>query len=152
MTSRIAAAKARGAEHRAKAMEMRKLGMTFSEIGNKLGISRQAAHKHVQKLMADYNNGAKDQAKEYRTLNLMRLEAILAKTYMNALVGQVQSVREARMLIKDISTLVGADMPTKTAQTTADGEKDIIPIDYNAMTEAEIDKRIAELQGKMTGD
>jgi predicted ArsR family transcriptional regulator len=152
MTSKVAAARAKAAEYKIKSMEMRKLGMTFSEIGNKLGISRQAAHKHVQKTMAEYNQGAKEQAKEYRTLNLMRLESILAKTYMNALNGATQSVREARMLIKDISTLVGADMPTKTAHTTADGEKDVLPGNYSNMTEAEIDARIAELQEKMSGD
>lgn len=149
-TSKRAAASAKATEYRSKAMEMRKLGMTFADIGNKLGISRQAAHKHVQKLMNDYNGEAKEQAKEYRTLNLMRLEGVLKKTYMDALNGNLQAVREARMLIKDISTLVGAEMPTKTAHTTADGEKDVVPTNHNQMTEAEVDARIAELEARMS--
>ena len=152
MTSKIAAAKAKASEHRAKAMEMRKLGMTYAEIGNKLGISRQACHKHVKKLMDEQNEHAKDQAKEYRTLNLMRLEGILVKTYLQAVNGSMQAVKESRMLIKDISTLTGAEMPTKTAQTTADGEKDITPADYSQLSVAELDKRIAELQAKMDND
>jgi predicted transcriptional regulator len=151
MRDQTSANKMATSERRKKAIELRKAGYTYQEIGEKLGITKQAAHKHIKKLLQDDKEQSQDQAREYRAIGLLRLEELFKKFYLKGIGGSIADAEQARKIQADITKLSGAEMPIKTAITTKDGENDIIP-DGLQMTESEIDQRIAELQQKFEND
>lgn len=62
-----------GAEVREKCLEFRKLGMTYQQIGENLGIRKQAAHAHVSKALKEIRKKISDKAEEVKVLELERL-------------------------------------------------------------------------------
>lgn len=63
------------AERRAIVVDMRKDGFTVREIARFLGISHNAVHKHENKALAVLADKQDDATRNYRTLQVQRLEA-----------------------------------------------------------------------------
>lgn len=155
LMSKTSARAIESAEKREKALFLRKAGYSYEEIGKKMGLSKSMAHKHVKKqLEAQYEKNS-ELAAEYQQLNIARIEALLTKSFTLALTGNPVFMKEARMLIKDLSVLTGAEAPKRIAATTPDG-KDASPLSIinkiESMSEEEIDARIAELAPKYLDD
>ncbi|GAA1749510.1 hypothetical protein [Nonomuraea bangladeshensis] len=64
------------ANRRAEVVRLRRTGMTFEDIGNQLGISKQAAHKLWHKTMKGI---PVVEVEAYRTEQRMRLDALLQR-------------------------------------------------------------------------
>ena len=73
---------ARGAEARRKVLELRVAGVTFETIGRQLGISKQAAHKHYQRAIAEEKTATGDLVGEERELTRRRLDAVVSAHWM----------------------------------------------------------------------
>ena len=112
------------AERRARALEMRKAGASFEEIGAEVGTSTAAAHKAVQRALADLNRLAEGDAAELRGLELARLDALLAAVWPAATNGELPSVDRALKIGERRSKLLGLDAPVKHASTNPDGTEE----------------------------
>lgn len=106
-----------------KVFELRKAGIDFRTIGNRLGISVSTAHKYFKAEITRLQKENTEIAKDYQMLQLKRLEAILTQAFSEALKGNLKAVESARRVLDSISRLTGAEAPTKIAATTPDGEE-----------------------------
>lgn len=79
----------RAAERRCKAVEMRRDGMRFTEIGLALGISPQAASKLVRRALDDLAREIAEHADAMRAQESERLDAVSRELYRRALEGDL---------------------------------------------------------------
>lgn len=70
-----------GVAQRARAVALREAGLPYARIGEQLGISRQAAYKHVQRALSDLTKRTAEGAERVRQLELRRLDALLAANW-----------------------------------------------------------------------
>ena len=78
------------AERRVKAIELRKAGLSYRQIGEQLGVSEQQAWRDVKKALADLAEMEQDHAREYRQLELERLDALLSPLWLRARGRRIQ--------------------------------------------------------------
>lgn len=101
---------------------MRKAGMNYRAIGNRLGIAHTTVYKYVKSELEKLKKQNSNAASDYRELNIQRLESMLQPIYTQALKGHLGAAERARKIIHDLSVLVGAEAPKKIASTTKDGD------------------------------
>jgi DNA-binding CsgD family transcriptional regulator len=129
-----------------KALEMKKAGLSYTQIANRLGIGRSTAHKYITEELNKLAAMNRDKAEALRELQNERLEKLLVVTMTKATGGDMGAVEKARRIIDSITNLYGANAPTKIAPTTPDGKEQYNP---DAMSPEERRKRIEELQRKL---
>lgn len=78
------------AERRVRAIELRKAGLGYRQISEQLGVSVQQAWRDVQKALADLAEMEQDHAREYRQLELERLDALLSPLWLRARGRRIQ--------------------------------------------------------------
>lgn len=117
--SRIAAE-----ERRRIALELRKAGATFEQIGKSLGIRKQSAHELVAKALKEAETKTAETAAQVKALELMRLDDLLKGLWPAASKGNPQSVEKALKVMERRAKLLGLDAPTKHAHTDPTGEEE----------------------------
>lgn len=88
---------------RAEVMRLRRAGATFEQIGEQLGISKQAAHKLYKAMLAEI---PRDEIETYRAEQVERLDELLRKAHevlarKHLTVSQGRVVRLGRPIIND---------------------------------------------------
>ena len=76
--------RASAAERRLKAFELRKAGLSYKQIGDALGVSESMACKDVHKILRDLAEKTEGHAREYRQLELERVDALMAPLWPRA--------------------------------------------------------------------
>lgn len=102
------------AERRVQALELRKAGHTYQDIGDILGISGQAAHKHVVKALEVIRNKISEEAEALRTLEVQRIDNLFLVMYKRAEKGDYNAVDRCIRLMERRAKLLGLDAPTNT--------------------------------------
>jgi hypothetical protein len=102
----------------AEAMQYRIMGYTFEQIGDQLGVTRQAAHQMVLEGLAATLQEPSD---ELRTLEVSRLDQMLVKVYEDAVKGDIRAIDSVLKIQERRAKLLGIDAPVKTALTDPDG-------------------------------
>ena len=127
-------------QQRRKALELRKGGASYVEIGEALGVSRQRAHTVVMAAVDDLKGILKETAVTIRAIELERLDSI-----QMGLWPQRKNPRVADTLLRiqeRRARLLGLDAPTKTALTDPDGGpvqfvlKSILDVDEGPVIQA----------------
>jgi len=107
-------------ENQAKALEYRKMGLSYAQIADKLGMnSPQAAWNCVDSAMSRV---VRESAEQVRGLELERLDAMFIPVYGNALRGDLMAMTGALAIMNRRARLLGLDAPVKQAQTTVAGD------------------------------
>ena len=102
------------ADRRVQALELRKAGYTYAQIGTTLGISAVMAHRHVVKALSVIRDKISEQTEELRTLELQRLDNLFFVIYKRAEKGDLAAVDRCLRLMERRAKLLGLDAPTKT--------------------------------------
>ena len=102
------------AERKKSALALRIGGLSFSAIGDKLGISKQAAHTLVVNALRDTNAQTAEVADELRRLELERLDTAQAAIWEAVLKGDVQAVDRFVRISKRRGELTGIDAPAQS--------------------------------------
>lgn len=102
------------AERRRVAVLRRIGGDTYEQIGELLGVSRQAAYKLVKGALEELKTDTALNAEELRTLELERLEFMRRAIWAGVVKGDVQAVDRALKISKRLSELTGIDAPLKS--------------------------------------
>lgn len=110
----------RGRERELKALEMRKAGATFEQIGNALGITPQGAHRAVKRALRRIIEKSDEAAEEIRRLELERLDAMLLALWPQAKRGNLGAVDRILRIMERRAKLLGLDAP-KAVDITTDG-------------------------------
>lgn len=111
----------RAAQRRIQALELRKAGADYRSIGKALGISAQAAWRHVSIALAQMRDVTAEQAAELRHVEFLRLEEATKAVYVRVRNGDVAAIDRFVRLSERRSALMGLDSPKGVQLTGADG-------------------------------
>ena len=118
------------AERRIQALELRKAGATYEQIGKQLGVTKQAAYKHVKKALDAMNDTIREQADDVRNIEVERLDKLWFVMYKQALSGNQGAVDRCLKIMDRRAKLLGLDAPEKTELSTHDDKPLIISVKY----------------------
>lgn len=107
------AKQAAACERRVRALELRKAGHSYREIGRQLGISHVQAEKDVTRVLAELNAQATETAESWRRLELERLDALWVGIWRQALSGHPLAVASALKIMERRAKLLGLDAPQR---------------------------------------
>ncbi len=127
MAQKYSARTAQLVERRRIALELRKAGATYEEIGRSLGITKQSAHELVSKVLDEIQSKTSDDADAVKTLEIERLDALFKGLWPSASKGNPQAVEKALKIMERRARLLGLDAPTKLASTDPTGEHERPP-------------------------
>ena len=135
--SKTSATRIRAAERRTRALELRKAGKTFRQIGQEMGISEQRAHRIVTQELQRLNAKRAEQAAEVIRLEMERLDTLLAGVWPEAKSGEGPAVDRALAIMNRRSRLVGLDAPERRELTGGRGGP--LSIRLEEMSDAELE-------------
>jgi len=106
-------------ERREKAIELRKAGATYQSIADNLGVTPQAAHKMVMKVLGDLAEKSQENAEHVRSIELQRLDKLFFAMYQQAVKGSQGAVDRCLRIMDRRAKYLGLDAPKEVAM---DGE------------------------------
>ena len=133
----------RAAERRARAVELRKLGLTYEQIRAQLDITKQAAAKLVQRAIDASREHDAQTVRAAVNLELERLDDWQVKVAREMQKGKVlQGIDRLLRIAERRAKLLGLDAPTKHAARIAGPEGGPVPVahemDLKGMSNAEL--------------
>ncbi|MFD1145959.1 hypothetical protein [Saccharothrix hoggarensis] len=119
--SASAAQRAKTAERRAQAIQLKLAGLDFETIAQRLGYSsRQAAHKDLQRALARNLALEAAAADELRHVELMRLDRLQGAFWAKAVGGDIKAGELCLRIIAERRKLLGLDAPAQVEVITLD--------------------------------
>jgi hypothetical protein len=109
-----AASNSRAREVEAKAFELRKAGCSYREIGSKLSMSKQGAHKAVTRVLKELRTMTESNVNAVRTMEIERLDAMLRGLWNRAKKGEATAVDRVILIMRRRATLLGLDAPKES--------------------------------------
>lgn len=106
--------KLRAAQRRLEAIQLRRDGLSFTEIGSRLGISRQMANRIVRRELQNLQALSLQEADLLRTLEADRLDLLLKSFMPKAREGDHKAADVVLKVIDRRAKLFGLDAPTRT--------------------------------------
>lgn len=94
-----------------QAFEMRKAGHSYASISAATGVTRQAAHAAVTRVLKKLSEETNADAEHVRALELDRLDAILAGIWSAAIGGDVDAIDRVLRIMQRRAALEGLDVP-----------------------------------------
>ena len=128
------------AERSKQAVNLRIAGATFEQIGERLGVSAQAAYGLVSRALIKIRAQTAESAETLRQMELTRLDAMQTAIWADAMGGDEQKIDRLLKIQARRAALLGLDAPTKVAPTDPTGERG-----YEALTDAERAARLASI-------
>lgn len=103
------------------ALELRKAGATYSQIGDQLGITEQGAYAAVVRSLKRIVEQTSEEAAAVRTLEIERLDRLFLAAYRQAKEGHLGAIDRCVRLMERRAKLLGLDAPVKQ-DVTSGGE------------------------------
>ncbi|NLF57646.1 MAG: hypothetical protein GX580_08405 [Candidatus Hydrogenedens sp.] len=117
----------RAAERRHRAFALRLEGRTFRQIGDELGINGGTAHRDITRHMAEQRERFAELAADALTLELERLDSMLAAVWQSAMGGHLPAVDRVLKISERRARLLGLDRPAPV-----DGGPVVLTVKYPA--------------------
>lgn len=136
----------------AQALEYRKMGVSYSQIAEKLGYkSPQSAWNAVESAL---KRTLQEGADEVRRLELARLDAMFFAVYSNATRGDLMAINSAINIMNRRAKLLGIDAPVQTVNknTTELTQKQGVLVVGSVMSPEEWDAAAKAQQEALTRD
>jgi len=111
------------AERRLQAVELRRGGQTYQQIGGQLGVSKQSAYRLVARALAELTHKTKEVTEALVRLELERYDAMLYALWLKVEDGKESAILAALRISDARRKLLGMDAPTKTSLTDPSGEE-----------------------------
>jgi len=109
------------AQRREEALQLRLMGLTFEQIGAKLGIKRANAYQLVQTAIRNRSAENWERIEEMRQEEVERLRVMLSIAVSAAVKGDLGGVREVRAISDQLAKLQGLYAPVRQEVTGKDG-------------------------------
>jgi len=114
-SNRNSAAKAVHIQRVAQALELRRAGKSYPEIGAALGVAKSHAHRLVAEGMEEAREQVTTEALQLRAEEVSRLDAMLQGLWPAARKGGVTAVDRVLKIMERRARLLGLDSPTRSA-------------------------------------
>ena len=111
------------AERRARVVKLRRGGRTFTEIGQEMGITKQAAHNAYKAALRHLCDEMVEDAKQLRAMECNRLDRLLRAWWSRALDGNERAAEIVLRIHDRRAKLLGIDAPVKVAPTDPTGDR-----------------------------
>ena len=107
--------RAQAAERQRLALNLRIAGYTFALIGAhpEIEVTRQAAHRLVTKALDELAEQVSESARQLRTIELHRLDAMTAAIWRGAMGGDEQKIDRVLKIMARRAALLGLDAPAR---------------------------------------
>lgn len=125
------------ADKKKQVLQDRMAGMTCREVAKKNGMSASNVSLLVRSAIKET---FQEEAKEYASITLQRLEDLLEAVWARALEGDIDAHEQARKTIADTRAMLGLDKPKRQELTGKEGVPVIDATSFAAKLE-EIAKR-----------
>jgi hypothetical protein len=136
----------RARERELEAVRLRRAGVEYHDIGDKLGMSESGAYLAVKRVLDRMMAQANETQAENLTLDLQRINVMLVGLWPKVLAGDPQAIVAALRVLERRARMLGYDAPAKVAPTTPDGEK---PWSMDGLSPEEITEVRAEVERLM---
>ncbi|MCG3151376.1 MAG: hypothetical protein GEEBNDBF_00647 [bacterium] len=100
-------------ERTLRALELRKQGCTYVAIAAELGVSPQAVHKRVAKVLQLMHEEVEEEGKSLRRLEAERLDALQLACWNQAMRGNLKAVEQVLRIMDRRARLLGLDQAPK---------------------------------------
>lgn len=110
-------------ENEEKALELRRAGASYRDIGRTMGVSVAIAHKYVTRGMKRLVARCEEKAEDVRSMELDRLDKLQLAIWPQATKGHLQAVDRMLKIMDQRAKLLGTYAPTKIAPTTPEGDE-----------------------------
>ena len=117
-----------GEEHRLKALQLRKAGLSYATIGTQLHCTKQNAYRLVKSALDNLRTHCAEATETLRQLELERLDALLMGLWTPASRGDHAAIDRVLKIMERRARLLGLDAPAKVAPTSPDGEAPYDPL------------------------
>ena len=104
-------------DRRSEALALRKLGATYVEIGEQLGVTGGRAWQIVQAAFAEQRETMAEKAADAIDVELLRLDAMLFALRTKLMKGNCRAIETALRISDRRAKLLGLDAATKTEVT-----------------------------------
>lgn len=121
-TNKNSAQRAQGAKSREQALDLRRAGLSYQRIGEKMGISLARAHQLVTKAMESTHAAITAGADQLRAEEIARLDGMLEKLWPKARRGEVSAVDRVLKIGERRAKLLGIEAPVRIETTGKDGK------------------------------
>jgi uncharacterized protein (DUF1778 family) len=111
--NRTNARKAESLERQKKALELRRMGLGYIEIGEQIGISKSQAQRLVARAMEESRLQIDESAADLKAEELSRLDGMLRAVWPQARKGSLQAVDRVLKIGERRAKLLGLDAPVK---------------------------------------
>ena len=101
----------RARERELQALELKKAGFNYRQIGERLGVSHVAVGKALRRALAAHSDQTKEAVEELRQLELERLDALNLAFWEKMIGGDVQAGKLILRTIDQRSRLLGLEAP-----------------------------------------
>lgn len=130
-------------QDRARALELRKMGLSYRVIAERMGISVERAHSHVQTELIFLRNKTTLDTESVREMELMRLDEITASLWPKVKRGDASAVMAVLKGMERRAKLLGLDAPVKAAIIGAIAN--LTPEQVATMSNEEIQEHVKRL-------
>jgi hypothetical protein len=96
-----------------KALELRKRGMNYTQIGEKLGCARNTACRYVLSELENLADKCREEAVQVRDLELQRLDALYLKAWEAVEGGDLPAIDRCLRVQERRAKLLGLDAAQK---------------------------------------
>lgn len=103
-------------EKKRRAVELRKFGLTFIQIGAELGVTAQTAHHYVKTALEELPS---ENADQLRMIQMERLNAMLVALWPKAQAGDERSIDTGLRVMDKMDRLMGTESPQQVVHTGA---------------------------------
>jgi hypothetical protein len=122
--------RARKLQRQLEALELRRMGFSYVEIGARIGCSKSAAHRYVDEAMAEASEQVRGEANVIKAEEISRLDGMLRGLWPTARKGNHGAVDRVLKIMERRARLLGLDAPVKVAATNKEGDEDADPTRY----------------------
>lgn len=123
-----------------EAMELRRMGVSYKVIGDRIGVSDAQAHRDVMAAIKRLLKITEKDAEIVQIQELDRLDRLMMSIWNQAQNGSLAAIDRILKIMERRAKLLGLDAPTKVSPTTKDGDDlpggaVILPPIYNSVDE-----------------
>jgi len=98
---------------RSEALTLRLAGLSYQRIGDKMGISKQAAFKLVTKALGELNEEVLELADQIRTIECQRLDLMQFSIWPRVLRGDDRAILSVLRIMERRARITGIDSPVQ---------------------------------------
>jgi hypothetical protein len=126
--SKLSVARLTCAERATQALELRKAGLTFREIGERMGVTEDRAHQIVTRELARLNARRAEDAGAVTRLEVERLDVLLAAVWEKAAGGDPAAIDRVLAIMARRARLLGIDLADQRVTVPPPGNQLVLNV------------------------